>query len=181
MENRLTGRLPFVYGTSLFYFYKEGKVQEFVHKLKYNRKAQVGEQLGREFGQAWQKSPMLEKPDLLIPIPLHPKREFKRGYNQSYMFAKGIAVVLDIPIFTKALKKTIHTESQTHKSREERIENIKESFAIGGNPNLAGKHILIVDDVLTTGATIEVFSKTLLAYEPNCRLSVGTIALAMTM
>ena len=161
----------------MFYFYKEGKVQEFVHKLKYNRKAQVGEQPGREFGNACQKSTILEKTDLLIPIPLHPKREFKRGYNQSAYFAEGLAESMQIPFLKDGLIRKVNTDTQTQKNRMERWQNVEAAFVVNNPKTLKGKRVLLVDDVVTTGATLEACSHKLLNLE-GTSVCVDTIAYA---
>lgn len=180
MKLRLSSRFEIQYAIAIFYFFKDGKVQDLMHNLKYRRKSNIGKHLGTQFGEKWKASNQLSTPDLVIPVPLHQKRQFQRGYNQSYVFGKAIADELGIPI-RSVLKKVRHTESQTRKSRLERIENIKNTITINQKIDLKNKHILLVDDVLTTGATLEICANVILEYEPTCTLSVGTIAIAETI
>ncbi len=180
MKLRLSSRFDLCYAMAIFYFFKDGKVQDLMHNLKYRRKSAVGKHLGSLFGHLWQENKELQLPDLVIPVPLHEKRQFQRGYNQSYVFGKAIADQLNIPIYN-VLKKVKHTESQTKKSREARIANIKNTIRVNWPFDLKGKHILLVDDVLTTGATLEICAKIIQDYEPSCTLSVGTLAMAETI
>lgn len=177
MEMRLTGRFPFELATSLFYFYKEGKIQECIHQLKYNRKQNIGIVLGKEFGAKWLDA-KLPKIDAIVFVPIHTKRRYQRGYNQSEMFADGIAQILACDVYPNFFEKIIHTESQTRKSRQQRLDNIRNTIVVAEECDIAGKHILLVDDVLTTGATLEIAANVILDYEQNCKLSVGTIAIA---
>ncbi len=181
MEMRLKGRFPLIAATAIFYFYKEGKIQNCIHQLKYNRKRVVGEKLGQRFASLYKASPSLETPDYIVPVPLHEKRRAQRGYNQSEVFARAISEGLDIPVI-HLLKKSHFTESQTAMSRENRLKNIADSMQFQkGKTALEGKHLLLVDDVLTTGATLEACASILLKNIKNCRLSVGTIAIAESL
>jgi competence protein ComFC len=116
--------------------------------------------------------------DYLIPVPLHPKKQQQRGYNQAEMWAKGLAEALGISMRTDILIRTDYTESQTKKSREERFKNVETVFAVKNPESIKGKRILLVDDVLTTGATLEACSNTLFSAEEDIKLSIVCIALA---
>jgi len=177
LEQKLIGRLEFETGAYLFHFYKESKIQEAMHEFKYNGIRNIGVVLGRQFGEKWKNSTSLSMPDVIIPVPLHYQRQAKRGYNQSKVFAEGINETLGVPVLEKVLLKRYRTQSQTKKSRLDRIDNIKESFCIKQPTLLEDKHILLVDDVLTTGATIECCAAVISA-EVQCKISIGTIALA---
>ncbi len=177
LEQKLLGRIKIEAGAYLFHFYKEGKVQEAMHKFKYNGLKNIGSVLGRQFGQNWQESPGLDSPDFIIPVPIYFKKKAKRGYNQSNIFAMGISDILGTPVLSDCLVKKHATESQTKKSRLERIENIKHSFSLRQAKKIEGKHILLVDDVLTTGATIECCAQSI-QESVDCKISIGTIALA---
>jgi len=180
MEYRLTGRIDLVGAAALYYFYKSGRIQSAIHDLKYRRNRRVAEVFGRELGKRWLQSSRLEIPDLIVPVPLHSKRLHKRGYNQSMIFAQAISKVIHAPVVA-VLQKVRHTETQTHKSRTDRLTSIASSIKISALPNLANKHIMLVDDVLTTGATIEVCAKAIERYDPSVRFSVATMALAETL
>jgi ComF family protein len=114
----------------------------------------------------------------IVPVPLHPKKERLRGYNQSAVFAQGISETMEVPVLTQALVRKMYTETQTKKKRMERFSNVDSVFAVQQPRAIEGKHVLLVDDVLTTGATLEACGQALLAI-PGTRLSVATIAIAL--
>lgn len=169
------GRIRVHQVTALLYFKKGNRVQQLIHQLKYKGQTDVGFLLGKRIGENIIRSG--QKPDLIIPIPLHPKKERSRGYNQSQSIAEGIACILQIPIQTKLLTRKINTATQTKKSRFNRFENIKDAFELHKTQDLQHKHILLVDDILTTGATFEACGKLLLDNGLN-KLSIATLAYA---
>jgi len=124
-------------------------------------------------------NPLFSTVDIIVPVPLHPTKERKRGYNQSDYFAKGLAKTMQKPWLKKGLIRTKYGKSQTQKNRLERYENVLQSFKIGQFAALKDKHILLVDDVLTTGATLEACATKILAI-PNTKISMVTIAIAGT-
>ncbi len=134
--------------------------------------------MGKRYGYALRESPFFKDIDLIVPVPLHPKKKIIRGYNQSEMFAEGLSESMNIPILADGLKRLEHSESQTKKHRKERSENVKEAFAVNRHKQLEGKHILLVDDVLTTGSTLETCASKVLEV-PGTRVSLATIAIAM--
>ena len=149
------GRVRLKAVTACFFFSKEGKVQHLIHELKYKGNADAGVFLGQELGKTLKKAPLYEGLDYLIPVPLHPKKERKRGYNQSLMIARGVSEVTGIPIGDNFLVRSVNTATQTHKSKEERWQNVKDIFEVRNAGKLEGKYVLLIDDVLTTGATLE--------------------------
>ena len=173
---RLAGRIPVAYATSLAYFTDESLLQHLIHGLKYKGKEQNGLFLGKELGKAI--NPLDWGIEAIVPVPLFRKKEFSRGYNQSLMIAEGIGEVLGVPVYSKAIVRVRHTESQTEKSREERVDNVKGAFQVRDEAQLRGKHILVVDDVLTTGATIEACALTILDIQ-DTRVSIATAGIAM--
>lgn len=175
---RFWGKVKIESGAALYLFTKESRVQHLIHELKYKGQKQVGEILGRRFGYALKDSPFFKDVELIVPVPLHPKKELIRGYNQSEMFANGLSETLKIPVLADGLKRVEHSESQTKKGRKERSENVREVFAVKRHQKLEGKHILIVDDVLTTGSTLETCARKVLEV-PGTRVSLATIAIAM--
>ena len=174
---RLSGRVSVLHGAALFNFLKGGIVQNTIHQLKYRRRPDIGILLGRQFGERFLESPYFTTPDLIIPIPCHFKRQQKRGYNQSEKFAKGISEVLGIEYSEKYLRKVREIESQTQKNRIDRFENVLRSFELKNESRLENKNILLVDDVMTTGATIEA-AFTLLEKIPGISVQLGLIVLA---
>ncbi len=175
---RFWGRVPIKYGAALFYFQKNSAIQELFHQLKYNNNPKIGVLLGEWYGYELRKSHFMEI-DAIIPVPLHPKKLHLRGYNQSDSIAQGLGKALQKPIYTKALVRIENTETQTKKTRMERFDNVKNAFQVN-EPNLIkGKHLLIVDDVLTTGATIEACALKLLEIE-GVTISIATIAIGQS-
>lgn len=171
------GQMPFHAVTAEFFFSKTGKVQHLIHGLKYHHCRENGIFLGQEIGKSLFKAADYQNINYIIPIPLHPKKEKKRGYNQSHVIAEGISEVMDIPIAEKCLVRSIFTDTQTKKSREERWQNVKDIFEVQNVEKLEHKHILLVDDVLTTGATLMSAGKALMRVK-GIKISVATVACA---
>ncbi len=170
------GRINIKAATSFLFYSKQGKVQNLIHHLKYRRQKDVGIELGKLFGIELQKSPFYKDLDFIIPVPLHPKKLRKRGYNQSLVIAEGLKKSMGIDVFT-GLQRKIHSSTQTKKSRYERWENVKDIFKIENPEELENKSILLIDDVLTTGATLEACA-TVLSDVPNITISIATLAYA---
>ncbi|MBB6501500.1 ComF family protein [Pedobacter cryoconitis] len=169
------GRMPFQGAMSLLYFRKGSKVQDLIHRIKYNGNTELGFMLGCMIGEKILLTG--QKTELIIPIPLHRLKERKRGYNQSKCIADGIAKVLQLPVNTKLLTRKINTGTQTKRSRYNRFENMEYIFRISQSLSLKHKAILLVDDVITTGATLESCGHLLLANGFE-NLSVATVAYA---
>ncbi len=176
--NRFAGRLKFEYASSLAYFTAEGLLQHLLHQLKYHDKQEVGVYLGQQLGLGLRETDWIKTIDVIIPVPLHPKKEAMRGYNQSNSIAEGLSDILNKPVNKTGLYRLRHTESQTKKSRTERIDNMQEVFGVRNATTLEHKHVLIVDDVLTTGATLEACALVLQTI-PGIKVSFGTIGIAM--
>jgi len=169
------GRVPFTSCGSYLFFTKRSKVQGLMHQLKYNNRPEVGFKLGEMYGIQLKSSALFIAPDLIVPVPLHPSRYKKRGYNQSEHFANGLASKLNVPVATHLLKRLISTETQTKKSRFVRYENMQNVFGTVNGEQIAGKHLLLVDDIITTGATIESCANALLKID-SVKLSIAGIA-----
>ncbi len=176
--NRFWGRMDIAGGAAMYFFSRKSPVQRALHQLKYHNKPEIGIKIGREFGRKLRTSEVFSQVEAIVPVPLHPRKERLRGYNQSAMFAKGLSETMDIPILYKALAREAFTETQTRKKRMERFRNVEEVFVVRHPASLTGKHLLLVDDVLTTGATLETCGQALLAL-PGTRLSLATIAMAL--
>lgn len=171
------GRVDLVFASSYFGFDKGGIFQKLMHQLKYKDQEGVGEMLGKHMGMGLKNSPHLPPVDAIIPVPLHKKKMRLRGYNQSEHIAIGISSVLKSPVDVTTLKRKSYAGSQTKLSREERWANVADNFAVDNVEELKGKHVLLVDDVLTTGATIESCYVALQAIE-GIQISVATLARA---
>jgi ComF family protein len=126
-----------------------------LHRLKYKGDKEIGVYLGNEFGKELARSSTYCRVNTIVPVPLHPKKERKRGFNQSRVIAAGLAMSLGAEIMEKAVVRNIHTSTQTRKGRYERWANVENIFSLKEPEKLAGKHVMVVDDVITTGATME--------------------------
>ncbi len=171
------GRVYIQAALALMYFHKMGRIQHLLHQLKYNGRQEIGVRLGQMIGQQIQKSPYFNDLDIIVPIPLHPKRLQQRGYNQSACIANGIADILNIPVDEVLVTRIVETSTQTKKSRLERWDNVSNVFQINKEMEYKGKHILLVDDVITTGATIEACAQSILSI-PDTEVSIAAIAKA---
>ena len=171
------GQINFHAVTAEFFFSKTGKVQHLLHQLKYEGNKDAGFFLGQQLGESINEAELFQEIDYIIPIPLHPKKEHIRGYNQSHVIAQGVEDVTEIPIMKDCLYRKVFTSTQTKKSREERWDNVKDIFDIKNGERLKGQHILLIDDVLTTGATLMAAGKTL-SQIPDIKISVATAACA---
>ena len=171
------GRVNITFATSFCRFDKGGRLQQLLHELKYKGNCEVGHKMGILFGYDLIQSTQFKDIDAIIPVPLHPKKEKKRGYNQSVEICKGLSESMNRPIIKGNLLRTIHTASQTRKGRFERWENVSGIFNVKNDTELIGKHLLLVDDVVTTGATLEACCEPLLQI-PGVRVSIATLASA---
>lgn len=177
VEQLFWGKVKLEMATSYLNFVKGGKVQRIMHKFKYKGYKEVGDHLGKRFG-AELKQTCFQSVDGIVPIPLHRKKLKKRGYNQSEWLARGISKTLEKPLITDALVRHTFTDTQTKKSKFDRWQNVSEIFMLANHEEITGKHILIVDDVVTTGSTLEVAAAELLKCR-DTRVSVATLAVAI--
>ncbi len=176
---RLAGRIPFQQATAFSFFRSGGLMQHLLHRLKYGGKKEVGLFLGKQVGHALAAAGWGREADLIVPVPLHPRKEAKRGFNQSAVIAQGLGEALGKPLCADALLRKKNTASQTSKSREERVLNVRDAFYLAPKrSSISGRHLLLIDDVLTTGATLEAAAATVLS-EPGVKVSVLVMAIAM--
>ncbi len=178
IEKIFWGRIRLAAAHAEFYFVKDGLVQELVHQLKYNGNREIGVFLGQMMGRTLLNSDRFKNIDAIIPLPMYPDKERKRGYNQAAVISSGLSGILQVPVFNHYLQRTRLTETQTKKHRAERWENVEGSFFVPHPPSLQGKHLLLVDDVITTGATLEAAGNRLLQTE-GVTLSLATLATAV--
>ena len=167
--------MPFEFGASMLYFNKKGISQNLIHNLKYKKRQEIGTYLGDLYATDLIHLETFKEIDFIIPVPLHKKRFHERGYNQVTTFCKAIEKNLSIPMLEDVLVKTQHLKSQTNKSKEGRVENNKNVFSIKNQHKIEGKHLLIIDDVFTTGATMEACAKEILKIK-NTKISILTMA-----
>ena len=176
VEKIFWGRIEVISAMSEFYFTKASPVQNLIHEFKYNGNREVGHYLGQLIGQSLLTSNRF-KVDVMIPLPLFERKEKKRGYNQAAILCDGIGEILNVPQIKKNVTRIVSTETQTKKHRAERWRNVQASFYVTNPSDLEGKHILLVDDVITTGATLEACGSEILKVK-DARLSIATLAMA---
>ncbi|HEV8080971.1 MAG TPA: phosphoribosyltransferase family protein [Chitinophagaceae bacterium] len=177
VEKIFWGRLAITAAMSEFYFTKETLIQTLVHEFKYKGNKELGLYLGAMMGKSLLNSPRFSKIEALVPLPLFVDKEFKRGFNQATILCNGIGEILNVPVIKNNVVRKRFTETQTKKHRTERWQNVEGSFEINNIKELKGKHILLVDDVITTGATLEACGAEILNVE-GTSLSIATLALA---
>jgi ComF family protein len=171
------GRVNIENATSYFYFSKGSKYQTLLHDLKYKGMKELGEEIGKHFAIDLQQSPEFRSVDIICPVPLHPSKEKKRGYNQSWWIASGIAKQMNKELSSDNLHRITATETQTRKSRFARWQNVEGIFELSNPEAFAEKHILLIDDVVTTGATLEACAAAILS-TTNAKVSIATLATA---
>lgn len=171
LESFFAGRFPFRRIAAYAYFVKDGSIQRIIHELKYKRNPKVGHFIGQLCGDNLRGSSFISDIDVIIPVPLHPKRQKQRGYNQSTEICKGMAQILNIPIDNTSLIRTVNNPSQAKSSRFDRWQNVEGIFSVQDGESLHEKHILLVDDVITTGSTLEACARELIG-STNCSVSI---------
>jgi ComF family protein len=177
VEKIFYGRIALTAASSSYYFTKQSPLQHLVHALKYQDNQDVGLQLGTWMAQHLLASDRFTPMDLLLPMPLYPERLKKRGYNQAEVLCRGMAAVLKVPVRTDIVLRSRPTETQTRKGRTDRWTNVTGSFELCSPGALEGKHLLLVDDVVTTGATLEACAEVILQAQP-ASLRIATLAWA---
>ena len=177
VAQRLAGRLPVRHAMALYRFQKSGKVQRLLQHLKYKHMPEIGKVLGKRYGTLLHEARLRNTFDLIVPVPLHRSRLWQRGYNQSAFFAQGLAESLNIPWSNRYLQRIKKTKTQTRKSKLERLKSVENAFRATNIDEVRHQHLLLVDDVITTGATLEACGTALLAAGIK-ELSVATIAVA---
>ena len=172
------GRAKIERGTAFLYFNKGNRVQRLVHQLKYKGRKDIGIYLGAQYGNILRNIVPFNAVHAIIPVPLHKKKYMQRGYNQSEQFAIGLAGSMNVPVNRFLLSRIKATETQTRKSRFNRYQNVREIFTIGNPEEFKDQHLLLVDDVITTGATLESCIEALFKI-PGVKISIACIATAM--
>lgn len=177
MMKRFYGRIPLEFAASFFYFHKKGRIQNLIHKLKYKGHEEIGTSIGIWYANELKDCEVLKTIDFIIPVPLHPKRFKERGYNQVTTFGKALSENLKIPYNKNLLKRVVYSKTQTNKSLIGRSDIVKDIFDIDIDISQNGNHYLLVDDVVTTGSTLEACSRALLKI-PNSKVSILCMAMS---
>jgi ComF family protein len=177
LKHRFSGEINLKHALAYLYFKRSGRVQRLLHALKYQGIQEIGLVLGQWYGQTLAENGFQAAFDQILPVPLHAAKRRQRGYNQSESFALGLSQALQVPVSNQVLTRQVNTSSQTHKTRAERWQNVAHVFQVSQRTCIQDQRLLLVDDVLTTGATLEAGALTLL--QAGCReVSIGVIAAA---
>lgn len=178
VEKLFWGRVNVEHAAAFFRYVKGSAYHSILHQLKYQGKKEIGIWMGEAYGYELLDSPF-QQADVIIPVPLHPSKQKRRGYNQSEMIALGISKILKIPMDTSLIIRKVDSDTQTKKNRLERWENVSEIFELTNPGLLKDKHIVLVDDVITTGATLEGIILSI-EKQVSCRVSILCLAVAGT-
>jgi ComF family protein len=176
VEKKFWGRLSIQQATAQYYFTRESLMQHLMHQFKYKRNKELGNQLGQMMGESIKRSGRFVV-DALIPLPLFPAKEKRRGYNQATVLCEGLAESLQVPVLKDVVIRSQHTDTQTKKGRIERWQNMEGKFVLAKPEIINNKNVLLVDDVVTTGATLEACGAELLKAE-NVKLSIAALCYA---
>lgn len=177
MDQLFWGRIELSETFALYFFEKEKPIQDILHALKYQFKAPLGRHFGEVMGKTMFNSGKYKSIEALIPVPIHPQKRFLRGYNQSELLAEGMASILNTPILRDVVQKKANNASQTRKNRFLRWDNASEQFSLG-KTRIPFRHVAIVDDVITTGSTLEAMAKLLRSHYPDLQISLLSFAIA---
>jgi ComF family protein len=177
LKKTFSGRVPLVHAASCYLYEKSGRIQRLLHAIKYEEQKELGKFLGQMYGKELKEGDVFKDIQCILPVPLHKNKLKARGFNQSEWFAQGIAESMNIVLDTDSLERIADTSTQTKKKKFQRWENVEGIFRVRNNRELANKHVLLVDDVITTGATIEACWQALKPV-PGIRISVASIAFA---
>lgn len=176
VKEHFAGLTPIEHASAYFFYIDNSPWRRLIHRFKYSGEWHIAYTLGRSYGRELKASGLYDDIDVVIPIPLHPIKTMLRGYNQSTYIAEGIAKELGIEVDSRSVRRKRNNPSQTKRHARERWENVHGLFAIRRSERLQNRHILLVDDVLTTGATLISCIETIRAAVPNCRISIATLA-----
>lgn len=178
-EILLAGRFPFERVAAFSTFTKGGVLQPLIHELKYNHKPYIGEVLGALYGKDMLGSDFIATIDVIVPVPLHPRKKTARGYNQAEAFAEGLSTATSLPVSVDELIRVLDNPTQTKRTKTQRWENVEGIFDVKDNLVFENKHILLVDDVITTGSTLEACASALLKCK-DIKISIATIGEAFS-
>jgi ComF family protein len=178
LDQLFFGRVPLEFTYALLFFEKGSNTQGLIHAIKYKNNKLLTREMGKRIGEKLLLKKLDSMPDMLISVPLHPKKEFMRGYNQGSLLAIGISESTKIPFYGKLLSRRVFTETQTKKGKYERWSNVEAVFEVKNPEKWKGKHLCLVDDVITTGSTLEACIRVIQEAIPDVKVSVVSLAVA---
>lgn len=176
VAQKFHGLLPVVHASAFYYFVHHNGFRDLIHDFKYYGRWRLAERMGRWYGSELRESGNYGDVEMIVPVPLHPRKQIRRGYNQSDFIAEGISAAMGLPVDRRSVCRTVNNRSQTKQLKNERWHNVEGIFTVRHPQALDGKHLLLVDDVLTTGATMVSLGEAILRAAPGCRLSVAVLA-----
>lgn len=175
---KFDGHFPVESASSFYFFVHESGFRGLIHDFKYRGNWRAAREMGRWYGAELAASELYAGIDLIVPVPLHVRKRISRGYNQSEYIAEGMSLSMGVPVDLRSVRRTVHNRSQTRQRKSERWDNVEGIFTVHDPAALRGRHLLIIDDVLTTGATIASLCGTIAIAVPDCRLSIATLAVS---
>jgi ComF family protein len=179
MAERWLGKTPVHWMTSLLFFSAENRVQDLLHRLKYQNQKKIGLEMGRRLGILIRETcPPNYLPEIIVPVPLHPKKEFTRGYNQSALIAQGVAGIIGAKVKSDLLRRQKNTPTQTRKNKMERLENVKNAFILTDPSVIKNRRVLLIDDVFTSGATMEACAHAMRSFGVTESIALACLAIA---
>lgn len=181
-DNPVLGRcrdmLPVERASGLLYYVHGSGWRELIRGFKYRGAWRTARAMGEWYGRCLKESGLYDDVEVVVPLPLHPVKRCRRGYNQSEYIAEGIAAQLGVEVDRRSVRRKRNTESQALKARRDRARNVEDAFAVGRPGRLAGRHVLLVDDVFTTGSTMLSCAGEILRSAPGCRISIAALAVS---
>lgn len=178
IARKFWGLIPIINASAFFFFIHGNGYRELIHGFKYHGRWADAYEMGRWYGGELARCGLYSTIDVVIPVPLHLRKRLKRGYNQSEYIARGMADSLGVQVDLRSVKRIRHNPSQALKEHSERWENVKDIFSVRDSSKLSGRHILLVDDVLTTGATITSCAEEILKASPDSLISIAVLAVS---
>lgn len=176
VKERFDGLVAVERASAMYFYVSSSRWQELIHRFKYSGKWQLAYAMGRWYGALLKESGLYDDVDVIVPVPLHPLKILKRGYNQSRYIADGMAKQMSVNVDARSVRRVRNNPSQASRSASDRWENVEALFGVRSVEALRGKHILLVDDVLTTGATITSCIKAIQDTVSDCKISVAALS-----